>query len=502
MTTYGRPGVYITERLLPAPIASAGTADAAGAVIGNFAQGPTTVTLVTSWYDFVKKFGGYNISFPATFGVGQYFQNGGSELFVKRVVSEDAEAAAVVIASTGSGNPAVGTVTAKNAGSYGNNLRVLITASAVADTFDFAVYLEGRPGTASSITDDVLLEQYQNVVFDDPASGDYAPSVINFLSEHITVEVTDGLQTPVSTVLPLTGGTEGEEALVAADYTGAVEEFSAITRPLVVFAPGLVEELGSTAAITVYNSLISWAEDNAGFVIVDTAANLAPSAAITAASALTASSSAAMYYPHLYIADPVGRSPQALRKISPAGAVAGLYMATDKLYGPFKAPAGIRATLRGAVALERAFTSTELDSLNSGSRPVNALRNLPGAGVVAMGARTQLQDGTANKYVNMRRSLNYIRKQLELLTEFALFENNDERLWAIIRTNIAVFLGEYRNQGGLRGETEEQAFFIKVDAENNPQATIAQGQVHIEVGVALQSAAEFVVINLSQKTAV
>jgi phage tail sheath protein FI len=119
-----------------------------------------------------------------------------------------------------------------------------------------------------------------------------------------------------------------------------------------------------------------------------------------------------------------------------------------------------------------------------------------------MGARTQLQDGTANKYVNMRRSLNYIRKQLELLTEFALFENNDERLWAIIRTNIAVFLGEYRNQGGLRGETEEQAFFIKVDAENNPQATIAQGQVHIEVGVALQYPAEFVVINLSQKTAV
>jgi phage tail sheath protein FI len=177
-------------------------------------------------------------------------------------------------------------------------------------------------------------------------------------------------------------------------------------------------------------------------------------------------------------------------------------MATDKLYGPFKAPAGIRATLRGAVALERAFTSTELDSLNSGSRPVNALRNLPGAGVVAMGARTQLQDGTANKYVNMRRSLNYIRKQLELLTEFALFENNDERLWAIIRTNIAVFLGEYRNQGGLRGETEEQAFFIKVDAENNPQATITQGQVHIEVGVALQYPAEFVVINLSQKTAV
>jgi phage tail sheath protein FI len=101
----------------------------------------------------------------------------------------------------------------------------------------------------------------------------------------------------------------------------------------------------------------------------------------------------------------------------------------------------------------------------------------------------------------MRRSLNYIRTQLELLTEFALFENNDEVLWSRLRSNISIFLGEYRNQGGLRGATEAEAFFVKIDTENNPQASIEQGEVHIEVGVALQYPAEFVVINLSQKTA-
>jgi hypothetical protein len=62
-------------------------------------------------------------------------------------------------------------------------------------------------------------------------------------------------------------------------------------------------------------------------------------------------------------------------------------------------------------------------------------------------------------------------------------------------------LGDYRNAGGLRGANEADAFFIKVDSENNPQSTIEQGEVHIEVGVALQYPAEFVVINLSQKTA-
>ena len=207
-----------------------------------------------------------------------------------------------------------------------------------------------------------------------------------------------------------------------------------------------------------------------------------------------------MYYPNLFVQDPLGRSSTSLRKSGPAAAVAGLYIQTDRQTGPFKAPAGIQAAIRSAVTLEKAFTSAELDSLNSAAKPVNALRNLPGAGIVSMGARTLKQDGTANRYVNMRRSLIYIKKQLNDITQFALFENNDEKLWARIRTGITVFLNDYRNAGGLRGATAADAFFVKVDAENNTPESIALGEVHIEIGVALEYPTEFVVINLSQKT--
>jgi phage tail sheath protein FI len=160
--------------------------------------------------------------------------------------------------------------------------------------------------------------------------------------------------------------------------------------------------------------------------------------------------------------------------------------------------------------LERAFTPAELDSLNTGiytvggtttyGTSVNAIRNLPGAGIVAMGARTLLQDGTANKYVNMRRSLIYIEKRLKDLTQFAIFQNNDQKLWSRLTTTISVFLNEYRNQGGLRGASPAQAYFIKIDGENNTPETIANGEVHIQVGVALEYPAEFIVINLSQTT--
>jgi hypothetical protein len=94
----------------------------------------------------------------------------------------------------------------------------------------------------------------------------------------------------------------------------------------------------------------------------------------------------------------------------------------------------------------------------------------------------------------------YIKARLKALTEFALFENNDEKLWGNINAAIESFLNEYRNQGGLRGTTAAQAYFIKCDRENNPSNLIAQGEVHIQVGVALQYPAEFIVIDLSQKT--
>lgn len=499
MTTYGRPGVYITERLLPAPIAAAGTAEAAGAVLGVFPQGPDAVTLVTSWYDFTQKFGGYNNAYPATFGVGQFFQNGGTELYVKRVLANDAATAAVTVPSTNIVEDSM-VVNAKQRGEDGNNLRIQITAAAQANYYDLTVYKETVAGTGSDITNDIVLERYTNIVVNNTNSSDFISTVVNLQSSYITVFVSDVTGVPSSAVLPLIGGSDGTDP-TDAEFSGAVTSLSEFDRPLVLFLPGVISFLGAVDAATVYNACIAWADENNGFVIAETDEDLTAAQALTYAGTLSDSSQAAVYYPHIYVSDPLGRSPQSIRKVGPSGAVAGLFLATDRQYGPFKAPAGTRASLSGGLALEKAFTSTELDTLNSGASPINAIRNLPGAGIVVMGARTLQQDGSANKYVNMRRSLIYIKKQLNDLTQFAVFENNDEVLWSRLRSTLSVFLGEYRNAGGLRGATEADAFYVKVDAENNPQSSIELGEVHIEVGVALQYPAEFVVINLTQITA-
>jgi phage tail sheath protein FI len=524
--TYGRPGVYVNEALLPAPVASIGGSSAAGAAIGAFEMGPTTLTLVTSWYDFAKKFGGFNAKFPATFGVNQFFVNGGTELYVKRVLSTSATAAEVnVPKSVGMGD--VATITALNKGTSGNNLRVQITKVGTGSLYNLTVTQEVVTANLNTSdadsTNDIVVETFTNVVFDDPTSGDYVESVVNTSSFYIQIVVSDNEVAPETqsstSVLPLTGG-DDSTAPLAAEYaavftTGGTSELDLVLRPLVAFAPELYAKFvvdGSVGAAadlaTVHDAMLAWADSGIGFAVLDTASGIDVATAIDYATARTASSQGAVYYPYYYVSDPLGRSRAATRKVGPAGAVAGLYMATDRQTGPFKTPAGIGTGIRSAVSLERAFTPAELDSLNTGvyvdgintvyGTAVNAVRNIPGAGIVVMGGRTLKQDGTANRYINTRRSLIYIKKQLENITEFAVFENNDYKLWNRLRTVVSVFLNEYRNQGGLRGATPSEAYYVKVDAENNTPNTIQQGQVNIEVGVALEYPAEFVVINLSQ----
>ena len=291
---YSRPGVYLTETLLPAPLPGGASANAAGAVVAPLAGGPEAVTLVTSWYEFTNKFGGYNAAYPATFQIGSYFANGGKELYVKRVLHTDAVAAHVSLLTSASAT--VATVTSKNAGTDGNNLIVVLTAGTVASTYTLTLYKENVAGN-------ILLERYENIVFNDSTATDFAETVINTVSSYISISASAS-GTPVLTTYPLTSGSNGA-TVTATDYTSykgsgnsAFEGFSVVNRPLVIFLPEINEISGAT---DVYNAAIDWAENNGGFVVAETPkATTIAADANTYAGELTASSNVAVYHPHLY----------------------------------------------------------------------------------------------------------------------------------------------------------------------------------------------------------
>jgi len=149
----------------------------------------------------------------------------------------------------------------------------------------------------------------------------------------------------------------------------------------------------------------AYCEERRAFLIVDAPSQVSTPADMVGAvsgTALPKSDHAAVYYPWLYIADPLNNGK--LRLTAPCGTVAGLYARTDGDRGVWKAPAGADATLTGVQALAYSLTDRENGSLNP--LGVNCLRVFPVYGAVSWGARTLRgadQMASEYRYVPVRR---------------------------------------------------------------------------------------------------
>lgn len=212
----------------------------------------------------------------------------------------------------------------------------------------------------------------------------------------------------------------------------------------------------------------------------------------------TKNSYGGFYYPWLLVNDPVGAGKNPTRYVPPSGFVAGMYAFIDNTRGVWKAPAGTEANLSGPLALEYSVTDSEQDILNPIG--VNCIRQFPASGIVIWGARTM---GTLSdpewRYIPVRRYAIYLEQSIYRGTQWAVFEPNDQRLWASLKANIEDFLmGEFR-KGALAGTTPQQAFQVKCDADLNPPSEVDAGRVNMEVKFAPLKPAEFVIIRISQK---
>jgi hypothetical protein len=92
----------------------------------------------------------------------------------------------------------------------------------------------------------------------------------------------------------------------------------------------------------------------------------------------------------------------------------------------------------------------------------------------------------------------FLRVSIYQGIQFAVFEPNDEPLWASLRLSIGAFMSTLFRRGAFQGATPSQAFFVKVDAETTTQADIDAGVVNVLVGFAPLKPAEFVVVRISQ----
>lgn len=211
----------------------------------------------------------------------------------------------------------------------------------------------------------------------------------------------------------------------------------------------------------------------------------------------THSPNAGIYYPWLKMADPWNGG---LPRLSPpSGSIAGLFARTDSTRGVWKAPAGAEAALIGVVALERQLADKENQEINR--HGINCLRSFPLRGFVAWGSRTLAGDDRAGsewKYIPTRRLALFVEESLYRGLKWAVFEPNDEPLWAQIRHNASEFMDGLFRQGAFQGSTPKDAYFVKCGAETTTQNDRNLGIVNIAVGFAPLKPAEFVILHVRQ----
>lgn len=181
--------------------------------------------------------------------------------------------------------------------------------------------------------------------------------------------------------------------------------------------------------------------------------------------------------------------------LPPAGAVAGIYARNDRENGPvgvMKSPANEQVKAVADVSLH--IDEQPQNLLRRAG--VNLLATRAGRGVVVWGARTQCEDPIW-KFVNVRRLIGYIGKQLSVDNQWAVFENNNDELRARVARDARYFLTDLWEKGALTGATADDAFRVVCNLENNPTTVVEAGSLIIDIWLNPVQTNEFVHLQLA-----
>jgi len=512
------PGIYINEVQSSNPVVI-GVTTASTAFLDFFPCGPVgpsnapVAYQINSWSQFQSVYGGLDTRSEASYGIMQYFTNGGQIAWVVRVVSPDAAAATWAAATSVQGTSLV--FSAASPGVWGNNVQVTITSpippvgnlTPTVDRFNLTVQ-EVINGSAADT------ETYLNLTLN-PADPNNALAVVNAESSLVQLSFpTQPAATPIPTVTgtqasgaqpvyqPLTNGQDGSMP----DFTnlntvntalGALDRIAPSVFNILCM-PALAN-ISAGAMTSILPQVMDFCLDRQAFMIVDIPSSVANVQQVTQWAQQFTSMDAyasAVYFPRLVIPDPINN--YLPRNVGASGTLAGVYARTDAADGVWTAPAGINATLQGA-NLAVQVTDAQDGQLNP--LGINCLRTFPVYGNVCWGARTMAGADLLQsewKYIPVRRLVDYIEQSLVQSLKWVVFQPNDQQLWTQITVEVGNFLSGLYSQGAFQGATPSQAYFVNCNSTTTTPTDIAQGIVNIVIGVAPVDPAEFVILQIQQ----
>jgi hypothetical protein len=183
----------------------------------------------------------------------------------------------------------------------------------------------------------------------------------------------------------------------------------------------------------------------------------------------------------------------ALIHLPPSAVAAGIIARQELAFGVPHGPANALAT--EVIDVDDRVAPARHDELHT--QGVNVyLRERDGVRLTA--ARTLSRD-QAYRQLSVRRLMTMISRALYQEMQWVVFEPNHPALRAELRLVLRGYLRRLFRLGAFRGETEEQAFFVRCDEANNPPFIADAGRLIVEIGVAPSEPLEFIVLRLARE---
>jgi phage tail sheath protein FI len=463
--------------------------------------------LITSWTQFENLYGSFTPGAILPLSVYGYFANGGALAYVVRVPN-----------TAPSGEPARREIPAAD-----RALGLPIAVESLEPDADISIQIltdetdeEGpSPFTIDVLSGGSVVESFPGLTLGKGKRN--VATVVNDTSTKIKINVllddkTDlsgqlevlkpgvyQLEKATPTAVPVTGRkfAGSESARQGINGLTVADDVTMVVVPDLVTAatkPDGTLDLGMWKAVQ--TTLISHCEQNGNrMAVLDAPPGMTPQQIRDWRSevAMYDSAYAALYYPWIKVENPIGLNGDAEVYIPPSGHIAGVWARTDESRGVWKAPAN--DTIRGCLDVAYGVSQNEQSVLNPIG--INCIRPFGTRGIRIWGARTLASDSDW-RYINVRRLFNMVETTILQGTQWAVFEPNDVALWEGVKRTLNAFLRGLWSAGALFGQSVDQAFYVKCDAETNPPESIDQGLLIVEVGIAPVKPAEFVVFRIAQ----
>lgn len=455
------PGVDITTITRTGPVAQNLAPSGQVFMAGMAERGSTTApVLIRGIADFISKFG-QRVSYSHLYdNIATFFEEGGSQAYVVRVVGPSATKGTISVNDRQTvGEPSL-KFDAKSAGAWSGDLDIVVSDLASGTTQVNVVYSGVTVETFTGATVAAIIEAFND-------------------SEYVTVSdlASDGVapdNKPAVGTYNVSAGTDDRSNITNTHYAAALALFNIAYGSGSVAIPGV----GST----VHAALISHAAAHRRVALLSETETASKATLVSTADGLN-SEFAGLFAPWVQIASPTGS-----RYTSPEGYVAAVRNRAHTEVGPWRAPAGQIAIARSVIGLKYEYTRDEGNELDAAK--VSVIRNINNS--VRLYGWRSLSDDTANyALLTGRDLLNFVVVASEAKLEQFVFQTIDGKghLLAAIGGTMAGVLEPIRAAGGVfekydgAGDLVDPGYIVETGSTVNTLENLANNEVKARVSL-------------------